>query len=60
MVLHLGASARCDMGEELAALSGEHWSVAGVFREDVRACEKHGLSDQGATLWHELLFATRR
>jgi tRNA G10 N-methylase Trm11 len=60
MVLHLGASARCDMGEELAGLSGEHWSVAGVFREDVRSCEKHGLSDQGATLWHELLFATRK
>ncbi len=59
LILHLGATARCDMGEELARLAAERFSVLGVFREDVRSIEKHGLSDQGATLWHELLFATK-
>lgn len=61
VILHLGGGARgVSMGDELAALARERFCVEGVFREDVRRCEKHGVSDQGATKWHELLFASRR
>ncbi|MBI3722589.1 hypothetical protein HY251_01340 [bacterium] len=55
-ILHLGATERCDMGEELALLARERFSVLGLFRESVAHCQKHGVRDQGATREHELLF----
>jgi hypothetical protein len=58
-VLHLGATARIDMGRELALLARERFSVVGLFHEDVAAIERHGLTDQGATREHELLFLVR-
>ncbi len=61
VILHLGGGARgVSMGDELAALAREKFDVLGVFREDVQRIEKHGVTDQGATRWHELLFATRK
>lgn len=58
-ILHLGATARVDMGRELEALA-RGFEVLGLFREDVGDVERHGLTDQGATLAHELLFLRRR
>jgi hypothetical protein len=60
VILHLGATARCDMGEELAAIAASSFDVIGLFHEDVRHIEKHGVLDQGATLSHELLFLRAR
>ncbi len=59
VILHLGAGRRCDMGTELAALARTRFELIGLHREDVRKIEKHGVSDQGATLWHQLLFLAR-
>lgn len=55
VVLHLGKSRKCDMGESLAKL-GAHWfRVADLFVESVQHCESHGIRDKGTVTDHQYL-----
>lgn len=55
LVLHLGKSAKCDMGVELSKRVAPWFSVADVFTEDVDHCESHGIRDKGAVHGHTYL-----
>lgn len=59
VVLHLGASKKCDMAQELAAIAKPHFTVADIFQEDVGHCEKHGVSDKGTVTSHQYLVLLR-
>ena len=56
VILHLGKTSSIDMAEELSARSSK-W-FAEIYRgcEDVKALEKHGIKDKGATQEHQFLF----
>lgn len=55
VVMHLGASKKCDMAKELAKIAQPMFTVADVFQEDVGHCEKHGISDKGTVHSHQYL-----
>jgi len=55
VVLHLGASKKCDMAQELAKIASPYFAVADIFQEDVGHCEKHGVSDKGTVTSHQYL-----
>jgi hypothetical protein len=55
LVLHLGKSAKCDMGAELAKRVTPWFSVADNFTEGVEHCESHGIRDKGAVQGHSYL-----
>lgn len=55
LVLHLGNSAKCDMGAELSKRVAPWFSVCDVFTEGVEHCESHGIRDKGAVHGHTYL-----
>jgi hypothetical protein len=55
LVLHLGNSAKCDMGAELAKRVAPWFSVADMFTEGVEHCESHGIRDKGTVRGHTYL-----
>ena len=55
LVLHLGNSAKCDMGAELSKRVVPWFSVADVFTEGVEHCEAHGIRDKGTVHGHTYL-----
>lgn len=60
MILHLGKTAKCDMGIELQKRSSKWFDTVYFTGEDVTQIEKHGLKDKGATIEHEYLFLQKR
>lgn len=58
LVMHLGNSAKCDMGAELAKRAAPWFSVADVFTEGVEHCESHGIRDKGTVRGHTYLVLT--
>ena len=58
LVLHLGNSAKCDMGFELGRRVAPWFSVADVFTEGVAHCESHGIRDKGTVHGHTYLVLT--
>ena len=55
VVLHLGASKKCDMGEELARVARKWFKVADAYTECVSHCESHGIRDKGTVVSHQYL-----
>lgn len=55
LVLHLGSSAKCDMGAELSKRAAPWFKVADVFTEGVEHCESHGIRDKGTVVGHTYL-----
>lgn len=55
LVLHLGNSAKCDMGKELSKRVSPWFTVADVFTEGVEHCESHGIRDKGTVHGHTYL-----
>jgi DNA modification methylase len=55
LVLHLGNSAKCDMGAELSKRVAPWYSVADSFTEGVEHCESHGIRDKGTVSGHTYL-----
>lgn len=55
LVLHLGKSAKCDMGTELSKRIAPWFSVSDMFTEGVDHCESHGIRDKGAVNGHTYL-----
>jgi DNA modification methylase len=60
LVLHLGNSAKCDMGAELGKRVSPWYSIADVFTEGVEHCESHGIRDKGTVHGHTYLILTPR
>ncbi len=55
LVLHLGNSAKCDMGAELGKRVAPWFSIADIFTEGVEHCESHGIRDKGTVSGHTYL-----
>jgi hypothetical protein len=55
LVLHLGQSAKCDMGVELGNRVEPWFSVVDKFTEGVEHCESHGVRDKGTVNGHTYL-----
>lgn len=55
LIMHLGYSAKCDMGSELAQRVHPWFSVADIFTEGVEHCESHGIRDKGTVNGHTYL-----
>lgn len=55
LVMHLGNSAKCDMGTELSKRAAPWFSVADKFTEGVEHCESHGIRDKGTVHGHTYL-----
>ena len=55
LVLHLGNSAKCDMGAELGKRVAPWFAIADVFTEGVEHCESHGIRDKGTVHGHTYL-----
>jgi hypothetical protein len=60
IILHLGKTAKYDMGEELQSRAAKWFHVVFLSGEDVTGIEKHGIKDKGATLEHEYLFLQKK
>jgi methylase of polypeptide subunit release factors len=57
MILHLGKSAKKDMGAELLPIAKTFFNNARVYSEDVSQVEKHGITDKGSVNIHQYLIA---
>lgn len=55
VVLHLGASRKCDMATELARVSRKWFRVVDTYTECVSHCESHGIRDKGTVASHQYL-----
>ena len=55
VVLHLGASKKCDMAKELARVAKTWFRVADIYTESVSHCESHGIRDKGTVVSHQYL-----
>ena len=55
VVLHLGASKKCDMAKELARIATKWFRVADMYTESVSHCENHGIRDNGTVVSHQYL-----
>ena len=55
VVLHLGASKKCDMAKELARVARTWFRVADTYTECVSHCESHGIRDKGTVVNHQYL-----
>jgi DNA modification methylase len=60
IVLHLGASRKCDMGKELSRLGSKIFELVDCFNEDVQHCESHGVRDKGTVTGHQYLILRNR
>lgn len=54
-VLHLGKSAKCNMGQELQRISRRWFKSADLFDENVAHCQKYGIADMGTVTSHQYL-----
>ena len=55
VVLHLGASKKCDMATKLAAVAKTWFRVVDTYTESVSHCESHGIRDKGTVRSHQYL-----
>ena len=55
VVLHLGASKKCDMARELARVAKTWFRVVDTYTECVSHCESHGIRDKGTVSSHQYL-----
>lgn len=55
LVLHLGHSAKCDMGAELSKRVTPWFKIADSYTEAVDHCESHGIRDKGTVHGHTYL-----
>ena len=55
VVLHLGASKKCDMATELARVAKRWFRVIDTYSECVSHCESHGIRDKGTVSSHQYL-----
>ncbi len=60
VVLHLGKTSRIDMAEELSVRASKWFTEIYRGCEDVKAIEKHGIKDKGATQEHQFLFLQKK
>jgi DNA modification methylase len=60
LVLHLGQSAKCNMGSELSRRVDPWFSTLDIFTEGVAHCESHGIRDKGAVHGHTYLVLAAR
>ena len=56
IILHLGKSDKCNMGEELIKFAEPYFKIIHLGSEDVSMIENHGISDKGSTTDHQFLF----
>ena len=47
LIMHLGKSRKCNMGQELSRLAKPWFSHMDLFEESVAHCESHGIRDKG-------------
>lgn len=60
VVFHLGVVRNKDMGKQVEPYARQSgFKVNNLIYEDVSACEKHGIRDQGSTVKHQFLFLIR-
>lgn len=55
MVLHLGKSKKCNMGEELQSLARHWFSHSELFDENISHCNTFGIKDIGTVTDHQYL-----
>ena len=55
VVMHLGKSKKCDMGEILQRKALYYFNKARLYTEDVSQCEKFGIVDIGSVSEHQYL-----
>jgi len=55
VVLHLGASKKCDMAKELTRVAKRWFRVVDTYSECVSHCESHGIRDKGTVSSHQYL-----
>ena len=55
LILHLGKSKKCNMGEQLKMFSKYWFLYQDLFDENVLHCEKHGIKDKGTVSAHQYL-----
>lgn len=55
LLLHLGKSKKCNMGEELRRLAQKWFHKTELFDESVAHCESHGIRDKGTVTDHQYL-----
>lgn len=55
MVLHLGKSPKCNMGEELMRIAHKWFSHSELFDENVSHCKTFGIKDIGTVTDHQYL-----
>lgn len=60
MILHLGKSTHCNMGNELIVYAKKYFDIILKGDEDVSLLENHGIRDKGGTTSHQFLFLMRR
>ena len=60
VILHLGKTDRVDMAEELSKRALPYFTEVYRGSENVRAIEKHGIKDKGATIEHQYLFLMKK
>jgi hypothetical protein len=60
MLIHLGKSTKCNMGECLSKVAGDYLDQIDLFTESVAHCESHGIRDKGTVTHHQYLLLRRR
>jgi tRNA G10 N-methylase Trm11 len=55
IVMHLGKSSKCNMGEEIRNIAQNWFDESDLFDENVAHCETHGISDKGTVTDHQYL-----
>ena len=55
LLMHLGKSKKCDMGNQLALKAKKWFRRQELFAESVEHCESHGIRDKGTVTTHQYL-----
>lgn len=55
LVMHLGKSKKCNMGEQLIEVAKPWFNKVDLFEENVTHCESHGIRDKGTVAAHQYL-----
>ena len=55
LVLHLGKSHKCDMGQALSEVAKPWFNTFDLYNEDVGRIERHGVTDKGTVTSHQYL-----
>jgi DNA modification methylase len=59
VLIHLGKSTKCDMGECLSKVAADYLEEIDLFTESVAHCESHGIRDKGTVTHHQYLLLQR-